>query len=174
MAEHRLRATRNNLHGHFSNALKPVLEIEPGDTVCFECLDAGWGLEPHDGIQFERKTFPDRKPELDSGHALSGPITIRGAKPGQVLKIDIEEVTLGAWGTTYVGGWKCAWNDKLGISEDGIFHIWDFDKTEGTATNQHGDRIRTRPFMGIYGNAPAENGVKSTVPPRRVGGNIDC
>ncbi len=174
MADHRLRATRENLHGHFSNALSPVLEIEPGDTVSFECLDAGWGLEPHDGIQFARRTFPDRDTELDAGHALTGPIAIRGAKPGQVLKVEIEEITLGEWGTTYIGGWKCDWNDQLGISEGGAFHVWSFDTADATATNQHGHTVKTRPFMGIYGNAPSADGVHSTVPPRRVGGNIDC
>jgi acetamidase/formamidase len=35
--------------------------------------------------------------------------------------------------------------------------------------------VRTAPFLGISGTAPAEPGEHSTIPPRtRAGGNIDC
>ena len=34
-------------------------------------------------------------------------------------------------------------------------------------------RVPLKPFAGTIGNAPAENGHHSVVPPRRVGGNLD-
>jgi acetamidase/formamidase len=42
-----LEPDARTLHGYFSRGLPPVLEIDPGDTVVFQTLDAGWGLEPH-------------------------------------------------------------------------------------------------------------------------------
>ena len=33
MTTHTLPMTRENLHGHFDNALPPALRIKPGDTV---------------------------------------------------------------------------------------------------------------------------------------------
>jgi acetamidase/formamidase len=36
-----------------------------------------------------------------------------------------------------------------------------------------GDLVPVSPFCGVLGVAPAEPGVHSSVPPRRVGGNLD-
>ncbi len=171
---HVLNADRANLHGHFSSELGPVLEIESGDTVCFTCLDAGWGLEPHKAETRDRLEVEPRDPTLDSGHCLTGPVAIRDAQPGDVLAVRIDGIELGEWGTTYVGGWKCEWNDRLGVSDDGQLFPWTFAPDGKTATNSFGDTVSLRPFMGIYGMPPAEPGVHSTVPPRRTGGNIDC
>jgi len=171
---HRLEATRATLHGHFSPELPPALAIDPGDTVRFQCLDSGWGLEPHNGADIHRREFEGRDPVLDDGHALTGPVFIRGAKPGMTLAVRIDAIQVGQWGTTFAGGWPSAWNEKLGITGEGVFHIWTFNHEARTATNQHEHTVTLRPFMGIYGMPPAEPGVHSTVPPRRTGGNMDC
>src|SRR5258708_11814266 len=72
-AIHTLNPERATLHGHFSRDLRPVLTIDPGDTVRFRCLDAGWGLEPYNGLIPDRREFEGRDPILDNGHALTGP-----------------------------------------------------------------------------------------------------
>ncbi len=169
-----LAATRMNLHGHFSRDLAPVLEISPGDTVDFECLDAGWGLEPHNGLDIHRREFPDRDRVLDDGHALTGPVFIRGAKPGMTLAVHIEELRVGSWGTTFAGGWSCPWNDRLGVSKEGVFYIWDLDQAAGLARSQLGFEVDLRPFLGVMGMPADIPGIQSTVPPRRTGGNMDC
>ncbi|HEY8644096.1 MAG TPA: acetamidase, partial [Candidatus Dormibacteraeota bacterium] len=46
MTQHALEPDERTLHDHFSRELEPVLEIEPGDTVRFQLLDAGWHREP--------------------------------------------------------------------------------------------------------------------------------
>ncbi len=171
---HTLKAERPTLHGHFSRDLPPVLTIDPGDTVRFQCLDSGWGLEPHNGVDLKRREVEGRDPVLDDGHALTGPVAIRGAQSGLTLAVRVNALRLGQWGTTFAGGWSNAWNDRLGVSSQGVFHIWTFNHDAGTARNQHGQTVTLRPFMGIYGMPPAEPGVHSTVPPRRTGGNIDC
>jgi acetamidase/formamidase len=171
---HNLKAERATLHGHFSRDLPPILTIDPGDSVQFQCLDANWGLEPYNGVDVRRREIAGRDPVLDSGHALTGPILIRGAKSGSTLAVSINEIQVGQWGTTMAGGWPNAWNDRLGVSKTGVFHIWAFDQAAQTARNQHGHVVAIRPFMGVYGVAPADHGVHPTFPPRVTGGNIDC
>ena len=46
MTRHPLEPDERTLHDHFSRDLEPVLEIEPGDSVSFRTLDAGWHREP--------------------------------------------------------------------------------------------------------------------------------
>ena len=173
-ALHELKAERATLHGHFSREMPPVLTINPGDTVRFQCLDSGWGLEPHNGINMQRRELERRNPTLDTGHALTGPVAIRGAKAGLTLAVQIETIEVGGWGTTFSGGWKSDWTERLGISEQGIFHIWTFDHAAQIASNQHGHSVKMRPFMGIYGMPAAIPEIQSTIPPRRTGGNMDC
>ncbi len=173
-AIHTLNAERVSLHGHFSHDLPPVLTIDPGDTVRFQCLDANWGLEPYNGIDIHRRQFEGRDAVLDSGHALTGPVAIRGAQPGMTLAVHINTLQVGAWGTTMAGGWPNPWNERLGITQKGVFHIWTFNHEAQTARNQHGHTVAIRPFMGVMGMPPATSGIHSTIPPRRTGGNIDC
>lgn len=169
-----LKAERATLHGHFSRDLPPALTIDPGDSVSFECLDAEWGLEPYNGIDPHRREFPGRDPVLDEGHALTGPVYIRGAQPGMTLAVRVDAIQVGAYGVTMAGGWPSAWNDRLGVSKKGVFHTWTFNHAAGTARDQFGNTVALRPFMGVYGMPSAEPGVQSTIPPRRTGGNIDC
>ena len=171
---HHLKAERSTLHGHFSRDLQPVLTIDAGDTVRFQCLDSNWGLEPYNGVDIHRREFKPRDPILDAGHALTGPVCVRGAQPGMTLVVHVDDLEIGQWGTTMAGGWTSSWNDRLSVSNTGVFHVWTFNHAAQTAHNQHGHRVAVRPFMGIYGMPPSEPGIHSTVPPRSTGGNIDC
>src|SRR5512138_1807730 len=98
MTTHYLGPERRTLHGHFSRDLPPVLTIEPGDTVVYRTLDAGWGLEPPNVVDGDRRKFEPRVPELDAGHALVGPVAIAGAEPGVALAVRIDEIRVGGYG----------------------------------------------------------------------------
>jgi len=99
-----LEPERRTLHGHFSRDLAPVLTIDPGDTVHFRTLDVGWGLEPFtpDPAR-ERRTVPRTSPH-DDGHALTGPVAIRGARPGMTLEVRIGPTIPGLFGACFAGG----------------------------------------------------------------------
>jgi acetamidase/formamidase len=165
---HEVPLERRTLHGHFSRELEPVLTIDSGDAVAFSCLQAGWNIEP------ERK-FEPRVEGLDDGHALIGPIEIRGALAGQTLEVRIDEVRVGSWGATYAGGWPAPLNDRLQVTE-GKSHVlhWTLDADAGIGHDSAGREVELRPFAGVMGMPPPEPGVHSTAPPRRWGGNIDC
>ena len=165
---HEIPLERHTLHGHFSRDLTPALTIESGDTVAFSCLDSGWHVAPG-------KTFEPRDEELDKGHALVGPIEVRGARAGQTLAVRIDEVRVGPFGATVAGGWSTPLNDRLGMSdgETLVLH-WSLDAERGIGRDPHGREVELRPFPGVLGMPPPEPGVHATAPPRRWGGNIDC
>ena len=166
--KHDIPLERRTLHGHFSRELKPILTIDSGDTVAFACLDSGWNIEP--GRKFE-----PLNEELDAGHALIGPIEVRGARAGQTLEVRIDDVRVGTWGATFAGGWQTPLNDDLGVSEgEGVTLRWTLDADTGIARDDKGREVALHPFPGVLGMPPPEPGIHSTAPPRRFGGNIDC
>jgi acetamidase/formamidase len=170
---HEIPLERRTLHGTFSPDLEPVVSVEAGDSVRLSTLDAGWYL----GLAEEPPSprFEPRDPERDAGHALIGPIEVRGARAGGTLAVAIDELRVGTFGWTLAGGWSTALNDYLGVS-DGEEHAlrWALDADAGTARDQHGREVDLRPFLGVIGMPPSEPGIHPTAPPRRFGGNIDC
>lgn len=176
MAFYSLEPNVNTLHGAFSRDIAPTLTIDPGDTVRFQTLDAGWNLEPRRSTRYEDqpKRFAPLPPGQETGHALIGPIAIRGAEPGMALGIHIGRVRPGAWGYTAVGGWPHEVNDRLGVAAEGTYLLWTLDPDTMEGCNQYGQCVSLRPFFGVMGMPPAEPGLHSTVPPRPTGGNLDC
>lgn len=173
---HTIEPERATLHGVFSRDLAPVLTIDSGETVRFRTLEAGWGLEPPvaPGGVTQRK-FAPRIEELDGGHAMCGPVAIRGAQPGMTLAVHIHSVVPGAWGYTIAGGWDSALNARLGVAAlPEHLMVWQLDAATMTGVNQQGHSIALRPFPGIIGMPPPEPGYHPSWPPRVWGGNIDC
>ena len=113
---------------------------------------------------------------LDKGHALCGPIEIKGAKPGMVLEVRIDKIVPASFGYTVAGGWASETNDWLGVGEgtEQFLLKWSLDATNNTGRDQFGHTLSLRPFMGVMGMPPAEPGIHPTAPPRATGGNIDC
>jgi acetamidase/formamidase len=173
--QHRIEPSRSTLHGHFSRELQPVLTIDAGDTVEYRMLDAGWGLErpPQPGAR--GRVFEPRVERLDAGHALCGPIFIRGAEPGMALEVQVDALEPANWGVTFAGGFESRVNRVLGVADvERTCLLWDLDQEAEVGRDQHGHTVRLRPFLGVMGMPPAEPGVHTTTPPRATGGNIDC
>jgi acetamidase/formamidase len=147
---HELALERRTLHGHFSRDLAPAVTIDRGDTVVIATPNSGWMLDP--STRFEPRSRPE-----DDGHALAGPIEVRGAGVAETLVVRIEDVTPGPWGETWGGSSRV---------------LWELDGTTGRAST--GQVVTLRPFLGVMGMPPAAPGVHSTTPPRPHGGNIDC
>jgi acetamidase/formamidase len=132
--------------GFFSPDYAPVVSIDPGGSFEFQSLNAGWHWDP-DAPLFDRG---------EGGHALYGPVEVRGARAGQTLVVRIDELVPRSWGVTFGAGERFEW------TLDG----------ETWALGPH--RVRSAPFLGVIGMPPPEAGEHSTIPPRRWGGNIDC
>ena len=173
MTTYTIEPEYKTLHGTFSREYSPVLTIESGDTVQFRTLDAGWHLALTEDGEPENK-FEPRDEVRGKGHALCGPVAIRGAQPGMVLEVHINEVRPGSWGWTVAGGWDSAVNKKLGLVEERVRLRWALNADEMIGRDQYGHTIALRPFMGVMGMPPDEPGIHPTSPPRYCGGNIDC
>ena len=168
MAHHEIPLERRTLHGHFSRELEPVLTVEPGDSIAFSCLNSGWRDAEH-------VPYAERAGELDAGHALIGPVEVRGARAAQTLEVAIDEVRIGVGGVTQAGGFSTPLNDRLGVTDgETITLLWSLDADSRTGRTDSGREVSISPFLGVIGMPPDEPGIHPTAPPRACGGNIDC
>ena len=172
MAQYRLSPTRDNVTDVFSRDRPAVVTVSPGDTVVVRSLDASGYLarQQHPGDQQPRMFSPAR------GHCLTGPIAVRGARPGMVLSVRFVSLQPDDWGWTVAAASDDRLKRRLGVAEGpSSWLLWDLDIDKGTGTNDLGLTVALAPFLGVVGMPPDEPGEHSTKPPRtRGGGNIDC
>jgi acetamidase/formamidase len=154
------------LHFSWDNSIPPVLEVESGTEVTMDTWDASGHVVQRTWTSADSS---QRVRKSGVGHALTGPIAMRGARAGQTLVVEIREVRPAAWGYTSFGP------DRGLLPEDFPHHhiqIWDLED-HVTGRGLAGARVPLAPFCGVMGVALAEPGQHSTSPPRRVGGNMD-
>ena len=196
--------------GWFPLDKPPVLTIASGDTVRIDTLShAGATQNDHPEVSLGEvgiepgQILPDvidfwasregRPREGRSGHIITGPIAIEGAEPGDMLEIQILELTTrvpyginntsatgGVFGQGYPGS-------RPGDAERDIARVRHLIRT-----GRAGDRevaffsddieVPLAPFMGIMAVAPnpvvgqpgvTVPGVQSSRPPGAFGGNMD-
>lgn len=154
------------VHYEWNNAIPPRLLIAPGDAVVFDTRDAA------DGYYTAASTPADvaaRGPFR--GHPLTGPVRVEGARPGDILVVEILDVRPAAsFGWTHI-------RPGRGLLPEEEFpkpylQIWDL--SDGThARMGRGIAVPLAPFPGVVGVALDEPGAFSTMPPRKNGGNMD-
>jgi len=161
MAEHSLSALPT--HSLWNRALPPRLRIAPGDTVHMECVDSS-GAQVHPAMALPEYLKIDRA----RIHALTGPIFVDGAEPGDVLQVDVLNLAHKGWAwTSVVNGLGFL---KQRFSEPFLF-IW---KLDGDVSRSLAPAVvPLNPFCGVMGVAPAEDGEFRTRPPGIYGGNMD-
>jgi len=161
MTEYALSA--DPTHSVWDRSLPPRLRIEPGDQVAFECTDASGG-QVRPGMTTEEFLAIDRT----RIHALTGPVWIEGAEPGDVLQIDVLATRHAGWGWSSVVEGLGFLKDRF--REPYLFH-WQLD---GESTSSLVPAVvPVRPFLGVMGVARAEDGAFRTRPPGPFGGNLD-
>jgi acetamidase/formamidase len=147
----------------WDRSLEPRLRIDPGDEVQIECVDASGG-QVRPGMTLEEYLTIDRT----RIHALTGPIWIEGAEPGDVLEVEVLATRHCGWGWSSVV-------EGLGFLKERfrqpyLFH-W---QLEGEFTSSLFPAVvPLRPFLGVMGVARAEDGSFRTRPPGPFGGNLD-
>ncbi len=144
----------------------PLARIAPGDTLEFHPLDSSGGL-------LTRQSTVAGIAALDFGkvNPVAGPVYVEGAEPGDAIKVTLLDFVPSGWGwTANIPGFGLL-ADQF---KDPALHIWTYDaKALTPAMYGPGGRVPLKPFCGTIGLAPAEPGLHSIVPPRRVGGNLD-
>lgn len=153
-------------HFGWDNSFVPAERVTPGSTIEFECLDSSGGQFTPDS------TVADvGKMDFAKVNPVTGPIYVEGAEPGDALKVTIEQFKPSGFGwTANIPGFGLLADDF----KEPALNIWKYDAAslEPALFGKNG-RVPLKPFAGTIGNAPAETGLHSVVPPRRVGGNLD-
>ncbi|MBC2605428.1 acetamidase/formamidase family protein [Pelagicoccus albus] len=161
MAHHEI--DRSFTYNSWNREFPSRLSIESGDTVRIEMNDASDG-QVHAEMSVEEYKLIDRT----KIHALTGPISVAGAEPGDQLKIEILKYEHEGWAwTSIVPG--------LGLLDEDFtepyLHIW---KLDGDKTySMPGLTLDLDPFCGIIGVQREEAGEFATRPPGPFGGNMD-
>lgn len=109
-------------------------------------------------------------------HIVTGPVAVRGARPGDVIAIDILDIRFGArYGINRIRPGGGLFPDALPAEADVDVAAIPIDADARTGRVPPGIDIPLRPFFGIIATAPPpEWGTISTVEPRENGGNMDC
>lgn len=140
---------------------RPVAEIEPGETVLFETLDAQAGRV---------KTHADALSvflPVGEANPVTGPVYVRGARRGDVLAVRIVAIQPASQGLGRVRPGRGVLGDEVRAPAANLVAIRD-------GRIQFNDRIQflVRPMVGTIGTAPMGEAVHSYHPGPH-GGNLD-
>lgn len=158
-----LHVPRSRSHLGWNRDLEPALEVNPGATVRFEVHDASGG-------QLSAASTVDDLAALDFGriNPVTGPILVRGARPGDALVVEILDMELAPWGwTANIPG--------FGLLADRFPqpHLRLSQVAGGRCGFLSGIAVPVSGFIGTIGVAMPEPGQHPIVPPSRYGGNMD-
>lgn len=177
-AHHILAADVGTVHrGTFDAAVKPVLTIEPGDTVEITSLSGDLADLPAAQSGFtvsaEHRRVLERVAPGLGPHFMTGPIAVDGAKPGDELIVDILAMELASdWGWNLTRAGKGTLPDEFPAERR--MHIG-IDQKRRVVKMPWGLELPAAPFFGVIGVAPPPaDGPLTSVIPRAWGGNIDC
>jgi acetamidase/formamidase len=163
--DHRLTDDDANVHTDWDRDRDPVLGVDPGDVVRFDCRDATNGQLGPDA------TRTDVESMAFEGHPITGPVEVESADPGDALVVDVLAVDHGGIGWSYVYPGEEGWGLLPEEFPEAGVHVWELDGDVGHFSADVS--IPLDPFPGVLGVVPDEPGPSTTVPPRRVGGNMD-
>jgi acetamidase/formamidase len=141
----------------------PVLEIDPGDEVVVETEDAFTGQIRQPGDRRDKQAMPRSNP-------VTGPIFVKGARPGDTLRVDIRAIEpLIGQCSTYL--WPHDYLQAgLGADPEDQTRICPIEN--GWIRWSERLTIPYRPMIGVIATAP-DWGVPTTGPPGDHGGNLD-
>ena len=147
----------------WDNRIAPRIEIGSGDTIFIEMADSSDGqVKPGMSVEAFKQI------DFDLIHALTGPVAISGAKPGDTLKIEILEYVHKGWAWQSINPSKCFLPDDF---DDFYLQHWEL---EGDFSySLPGIQLALHPFCGIIGVQRADSGIYKTRPPGAFGGNMD-
>jgi amidase len=143
----------------FARGIPPVLEIDPGAVVTFET-----GSEAYERLAAGE---PVEAIGLENFNAVTGPVLVRGAEPGDALAIDVLAVTVRrAWSV---------WLPEFGGLGDRTteIRVREIPLEDGVARIADGLTVPVEPMIGCIGVAPADGESSTLMPAYPWGGNMD-
>ncbi|HXR59315.1 MAG TPA: acetamidase/formamidase family protein [Burkholderiales bacterium] len=148
----RLREEPGKGHNRWHPDVPAVIEVEPGEDVAIETRDAN-------DLQIGPKTTAKdlEKLERTVAHPLTGPVYVKGAKPGDLLEIEYLDIVPERYGWTRFapgGGFLPDLFDYHFVCH------WDITPGYATSPQLPGVRIPNGAFMGTAGLAPSREQLK--------------
>ncbi|KAH7907598.1 hypothetical protein BJ138DRAFT_1014228 [Hygrophoropsis aurantiaca] len=165
MSIHSLKRSQCNLA--WDNSIPPVIQIQSGEQVTFDCLDASNGQLTPESTAPSIGTL-----DLSLCDQVNGPVYVKGANVGDTLQVDVLSIENADWGwTALIPGFGLLADEY----PEPALKIWKLNHEEGFAwfKEAKGMKVPLRPFAGEMGVAPGKKGSYSTIPPYPTGGNID-
>jgi len=167
------RVTSNTVHYTLSLFHRPVVKVEPGESVVVETLDALCGAVTEE-TPLEKLLAEGNLPNYFN--PVSGPIYVKTARSGDTLVVEIIDIKVGVRGVTVnfpgFGGLTAPYlqeplppKTKISQIENGIIHF--------PMENGRNIKIPVQPLVGTIGTAPPIEAQLSTKPDKH-GGNMDC
>lgn len=153
--------SRDQVFFAFSPALKEIARIRQGEEVI---------METHDCFEGQIQTINDLVDSLDWDHVnpATGPLYIEGTKPGDVLRIDLLEVSVGEQSSMVTLPGEGALGDVITDMETSILKL-----ENKQVVFKDKVRVPMRPMIGVIGVAPASGKIPNGTPGPH-GGNMDC
>jgi acetamidase/formamidase len=176
MPDHRLEPAPETVHwGFFDARLAPQLSIASGESVTISSVSGGAEMMPGPPLRIPPAltAIQDKVTrKMVPGHICTGPVAIHGAKPGQVLQVEIQSIEpFYDWG--YSGVRPLAGALPHDFADTRVFHVV-LDRDRKYWLLPWGQHVPLAPFFGVMGTAPPLAwGTVSTLPPRQNGGNLD-
>jgi acetamidase/formamidase len=213
-ADHMLPSRPENVTwGWIPIDARPALTVKSGETVRIDTIShhgstqdedpvtflPKFGVKPEEILPDVRDFWASRRDRPREGrggaHVLTGPVAIAGAEPGDMLEVQILDLTTrvpygvnttgpmsGVFGKDYPGTRQ---GDPALDVTSAVRHVYRTGMVGGRQVVLFSDRIHVpvAPFMGIMAVAPRAprvgdpgvtiEGVQSSTPPGPYGGNMD-
>ena len=134
-------------HNRWHPDIPPILEVNPGDIIEIETRDAlDYQITPEPGLD-DLKNM-----NLGVAHPLTGPIYVKGAKPGDLLEVEVLDIKTEEFGYSAIIPGFGFLREKF----ENFFKARWFIK-EGYATSPEIPNVRIPgdPFLGVMGVAPS-------------------
>lgn len=161
-----LRLASDAPHYVWDRTIAPQATIDSGDVVVFETINIA-------SERFTPSVTAADLPGILAGikrraHRLTGPVYVRGARPGDALEVEVLDLRTGPWGYTGVFPGRGLLPEDFAVP---AIKVWELggDRAELVP----GVSVPVEPFLGVMGVAPAEPGEHGSIPPGRHGGNLD-
>ena len=134
-------------HNRWHPDIEPIVSVAQGEEITLETRDGG------DGQLTRQSTHADVL-RLDFGlsHPLTGPVFVEGARPGDLLQVDILDYEWGSFGTTPV---VPGFGFLAEIFREPFLAKWEIAGDVATSTELPGVRIPAEVFAGVFGVAPS-------------------
>ncbi|HEU5425001.1 MAG TPA: acetamidase/formamidase family protein [Nitrolancea sp.] len=137
-------------HNRWHEDIAPIFEVEEGDRVIFDTRDA------FDGQLNPSSTDADVGAlRLGPVHPLTGPVAVKGAKPGDLLEIKLLEIDCDPWDNWGYTAEVPGFGFLRDVFPDPYIVHWHLVGDYAESPQLPGVRIPLAPFPGIAGLAPS-------------------